>query len=121
VPLNLRWSLKSEKRQTLPVIDEILAEVVKIDVGKFILKSISILALDSKIRNYMSSAMSQPWYLFIKKSDKIYCSNDSGISLLSMAYRILSIIRSRLTPNAEIISGYHLCVIRGNRSTTVHT
>jgi hypothetical protein len=91
-----------------------------IRLGKFFLRSISILTLVGKIRNYMSRATSQSCYVFIRKGDKIYCSNDLGITLLSTAYRILSIILSRLTPKAEKINGYHLCVIRGNRSTTVH-
>jgi len=78
------------------------------------------LTLDGIIRNYVSSATSQLWYLFIRKGDKIYCSNDPDISILSAAYRILSIIRSRLNPNSEKLNGYNLCLIRGNRSTTVH-
>jgi hypothetical protein len=92
VPLNLRWSLKSEKRRKSPGIDESPAELIIVGVGKFVLRSISILSLVGIIRNYIISARSQSWYLFIRKSEKIYCSNDPGISLLLTAYRILSII-----------------------------
>jgi hypothetical protein len=41
-----------------------------------------------------------------KKGDKTECSNYRGISLLSMSYKILSnILLSRLTPNADEITG----------------
>jgi hypothetical protein len=65
VPLNLRWSLKSKKRNKSPGIDEIPAELIKVSVREFVLRSVSILTLVGIIKNYMNSARSQSWYLFI--------------------------------------------------------
>jgi hypothetical protein len=51
-----------------------------------------------------------------KKTD---CSNYCGISLLSISYKILSIILlSRLSPYADEIIGDHQCGFQCNRSTT---
>jgi sorting nexin-29 len=56
-----------------------------------------------------------------KKGDKTDCSNNSGISLLSTTYKILSnILLSRLTPYAEEIIGDHQCGFQQNMSTTDH-
>jgi len=53
-----------------------------------------------------------------KKGDKINCSNYSGISLLSITFKILStILPTSLTPYAEEITWGHQCGFRGNRST----
>ena len=56
-----------------------------------------------------------------KKGDKTDCSNYTGISLLSSAYKILSnILLSRLTPYAEEVTGDHQCGFRRKRSVTNH-
>jgi hypothetical protein len=53
-----------------------------------------------------------------KKGDKTECNNYRGISLLSTAYRIPSIILlTRLTPYVKEIIGDHQCGFRRNRST----
>ena len=59
--------------------------------------------------------------IYKKKGDKTDCSNYTGISLLSIAYKILcNILLSRLTPHAEAIIGDHQCGFRRNRSITDH-
>ena len=56
-----------------------------------------------------------------KKGDKTDCSNYSGITLVSITYKILSnILLSGLTPQAEKIIGDHHCRFRRIRSTTDH-
>jgi hypothetical protein len=55
---------------------------------------------------------------FYKKGNKTNCDNHRGISPLSTAYKILSIILlARLTPYANEIIGDHQCGFRRNRST----
>jgi hypothetical protein len=59
--------------------------------------------------------------LIYEKGDETDCSNCTGLSLLSSAYKILSyILLSRLTPYAKKIIGDHQCGFRRNRSTTDH-
>ena len=55
-----------------------------------------------------------------KKADKRDCSNYTGISLLSAAYKMLSFILSRLTPNAEKINVSHQCGFGCNRPSADH-
>ena len=55
-----------------------------------------------------------------KKADKRDCSNYRGISLFSAAYKILSFILSRLTPNVEKINGSHQCGFGCKRPTADH-
>jgi hypothetical protein len=55
-----------------------------------------------------------------KQADKRDCSNYRGISLLSVAYKIVSYILSWVTPNAEKINGNHQCVFGCNRPTADH-
>jgi hypothetical protein len=53
-----------------------------------------------------------------KKGDKTDCSNYESTSLLATSYKILSnILFSRITPNADEITGAHQCGFRRNRST----
>jgi hypothetical protein len=55
-----------------------------------------------------------------KNGDKTDCSNYQDISLLSTSYKILShILLSKLTPNADEITGDHQFEFQHNRSTTV--
>jgi hypothetical protein len=54
-----------------------------------------------------------------KKGDKTDSNNYRGISRLSTAYKILSIIiLAKLTPYVNEIIGDHQCGFRRNRSTT---
>jgi hypothetical protein len=56
-----------------------------------------------------------------KKGDKTSCSNDRGISRLSVTYKILSsIVLSRLTLYAEEIIGDRQCGFKCNRSPNDH-
>jgi hypothetical protein len=55
-----------------------------------------------------------------KKGDKTDCSNYRGISLLSTEYKIFIILLTRLTPNADEITGNHQCGFWQNRSMTDH-
>jgi hypothetical protein len=54
-----------------------------------------------------------------EKGDKTDCNNYRGISLLSTAYKILSIILLAMsTPYINEVTGDHQCGFRRNRSTT---
>jgi len=54
-----------------------------------------------------------------KKGYIMECSNYRGVSLLNIAYKILSkIIFTRISPFAENIIGNYQCVFRKNRSKT---
>jgi hypothetical protein len=54
-----------------------------------------------------------------KKGDKTNCNNYRGISLLLIAYKILSnILLARLTPNVNEIIGDNQCGFRRSRSST---
>jgi sorting nexin-29 len=54
-----------------------------------------------------------------KEGDKMDCNNYQGISFLSTAYKILSIILlARLTPYVSEIMGDHWCEFCCNRPTT---
>jgi hypothetical protein len=56
-----------------------------------------------------------------KKCDKTDCNNYSGISLLSISYKMLwNILLSRINPYIDVIIGDHQCGFRRNRSTTDH-
>jgi len=102
-------------------IDQIPAELIK-TVGRKIRSDIH------KIINsiFNTEILPDGWKksIFVpiyERSDKTDCNNFRGISFLSTAYRILSIILlSRLTPYEEEIIADYQCEFRCNRSTADH-
>jgi hypothetical protein len=90
-----------------PGIDKIPAELIKAEIGQFILRSINLLILFGIRRNCLTSGVNHCTYIY-KKGDKTDCSNYQGISLLSATFKILSnILLSRLTPYVNVITGAH--------------
>jgi hypothetical protein len=68
-------------------------------------------------RNWLRSERSRSLYLSIRRV--MYCSNYTGISLLSTTNKMLSnILLSRLTPCAQEIITDHQCGFRRSRSNT---
>jgi len=70
-------------------------------------------------KNYHSCERNILLYQFIKKRDKIIRNNYRGVSLLPTTNTVLTnILPFRLTPNADGITGDHVCEFQRNRSNT---
>jgi hypothetical protein len=113
--------IENLKRYKSPNIDCIPAELIKAGgstISSEIHKHINSICKE-KLPEQWKESVIVPVY---KKDDKTDCSNYHGISLLSVAYKILSnILLSRLTPYAEEILGDHQYGFQCNRSSTDHT
>jgi hypothetical protein len=106
------------KRFKSPGTDQILAELSKAgrETCSKIHKLIHSIWNKEKLAQQWKESIIVPTH---KKGDKTDCSNYQGISLLSTAYKILSIILlARLTLYVTEITGYHECGFHHNRSTT---
>jgi hypothetical protein len=72
---------------------------------------------------WLKEKMPTDWNLSIicpihKKGDVMECANCRGVSLLNIAYKILSsILFMRISPFSESITGNYQCGFRKNRST----
>uniref|UniRef100_A0A0K8SN56 Reverse transcriptase domain-containing protein n=1 Tax=Lygus hesperus TaxID=30085 RepID=A0A0K8SN56_LYGHE len=112
-------ALKKLKNNKSPGIDELPAELFK--KGGTALAG-AIRGLISKI--WQSEKIPHEWTKSIvcpihKKGDRLECCNFRGISLLTVAYKILSnIIYERLLPHVEPNIGGYQCGFRHNKSTT---
>ena len=117
----VEMAIEKFKKHESPGIDQIPAELIKAGGNK----------ICSEIHKVINSIWNQEelpdqWKELItvriyNKSDKTYCSNYRGISLLSTTHKVLSnILLSRLTRYAQEIIGDHQCRFRHNRSTTDH-
>ena len=117
MPLRLRWLLKSLKH----TYHQILIKEFFFKVG-----GRTIRCEIQKLINYIwkKKELPEEWKKSIilriyKKGDKTDCGNYKGISLLSNVYKhLFNTLSSRLTPNAEEITGDHQCGFRRIRSTT---
>ena len=116
MPLKLRWPLKSEKDSKHHVLFKFQQKWSRKICSK-IHKRINYIWYNQKLHERCKESVILP---VCRKGDTRYCSKDASISLSSKAYKIFSVILSRLTTNVEKINGYHLCVSRGNRSATDH-
>jgi hypothetical protein len=95
---------------------------LKHKVEQFPLRLINLLFLFGIRRNYLRSVKESIIVHIYTKGDKTDCSNYRGISLLSVAYKILSkMLMEKLIVYAEEIMEENECVFRRNTSTTDHT
>jgi hypothetical protein len=104
------------KRYSSPCVDQIRAELIEAGVETLhweIPKLIKLTWNKEELPHQWKEPSVVPIH---KKGDKTDCSNYSGISLLSISYKILSnILLAWLTPYADEIIGDHQCGFWRNR------
>jgi hypothetical protein len=74
-----------------PGIDQIPAELIKLEVTHYVLRFTYLLLILFEVRTFATAAVSVivPFY---KRGDKIDCSNYRGVLLLPSTYKMLSSI-----------------------------
>jgi len=109
VPFEVELAIKKLKSHKSSGTDKIPAELIKTG-GRTICYEIHKLIIPIWNKEEMPEEWKESIIVPICKGNKTDCSNYMGISLLPTTYKILSnILLSRLTPQAQEITGDHQC------------
>jgi hypothetical protein len=103
-------AIEKQKRHKSPGIDQIPAELIKVGVQQFTVRSKNLLFLFGIRRICLRSGRSRSLYLSIKRAIKQIVVITVAYHYCQLRTKILSnILVSRLTPYAGEINGDHKC------------